>query len=78
MGGLQGYDLSCLEIFLDKEFIGFHLHWVERVDFGNLRGEIWVEFNGVVIGVVRGKLVMGFLREDIFKVFAPVRYNRLH
>ena len=62
-------------MFFDKGFTGFHLHWVERVDFSDLRGEVWAEFNGVVIGAVWGKLVMGFLGEDIFEVFAPVRYN---
>ena len=34
-----------------------------------------MEFNGVVIGTMRGELIMGFLQEDIFKVLAPVGYN---
>ena len=41
-------------MFFDEGFIRFHLCWIERIDFGDLWGEVWVEFNGVVIGVMRG------------------------
>ena len=34
-----------------------------------------MKIDGVVIGVMRRKLVMGFLQEDICKVFTPFRYN---
>ena len=37
-----------------------------------------MKFNGVVIGAMRGKLIMGFLREDICKVRTPVRYGRFN
>ena len=59
MGGLQGYDPSCFEVFFDKGFACFHLSWVERVDFGDLGGEVWVKFDGVVIGVMGRELVVG-------------------
>ena len=36
-----------------------------------------MEFNGVVIGAMRRELIMSFLGEDILKVLAPVRYDRL-
>ena len=34
-----------------------------------------MKFNGVIIRVVGGKLVMGCLGEDISEILAPVRYN---
>ena len=48
-------------MFFDKGFTHFHFCWVESIDFGNLGGEVWVKFNGVVIGAMRRELVMGFL-----------------
>ena len=43
----------------------------EYIYFGNLQDEHGLEVNGVVIGLVWGKDIMGFLEEDIFKVLAP-------
>ena len=53
----------------------FHFHWIEEVDFGDSGDEVGVKFNGVVIGMMGRKLVMGFLREDICKVLAPFGYD---
>ena len=64
-------------MFFDKGFACFHLCWIERINFGDLRGEVWMKFNGVVIGTMRRELVMGFLGEDIFEVLAPVGYDRI-
>ena len=75
MGGFRGYNPSCFKVFFNKGLASFHLHWVERVNFGNLWGEVRAKVNGMVIGAMRRKLVMGFLREDICEVFAPFRYN---
>ena len=60
LGGFRGYDLFCL-MFFDKGFTHFHLHWVERIDFGDLGDEVWMKFNGMVIRVMWRELVMGFL-----------------
>ena len=77
MGGFQGYDLSGSEMFFDEGFTSFHLCWVERVDLGDLGGKVQMEFNGMIIGVMGRKLVVGFLREDIHEVVAPFRYDQL-
>ena len=58
-------------MFFNEGFTSFHLHWVERIDFSNFGGKVWMEFDGVVIGTMGRKLVMGLFREDICKVFAP-------
>ena len=60
-------------MLFDEVFTGFHLCWVEGVDFGNFGDKVRAKFNGVVIGMMRGELVMGFLRKDTHKVFAPFR-----
>ena len=75
LGRFRGYNSSCSEVFFDKGFTGLHFCWVEQIDFGDFGDKVWMKFNGVIIGAMRGKLVMGCLREDISKVFAPVRYN---
>ena len=62
-------------MFFNEGFTHLHLHWVERIDFGNLGDEVGAKVNGVIIGAMRGELVMGFLREDICEIFAPVRYG---
>ena len=46
-------------MFFDKGFTCLHLCWVERIDFGNLGGEVWAKFDGVVIGAMGRELVMG-------------------
>ena len=46
-------------MFFDKGFACFHLCWVERIDFGDLGGEVRVKVNGVVIGAMGRELVMG-------------------
>ena len=48
-------------MFFDKGFTSFHLSWVERIDFGDLGGEVWTKVDGVVIGVMGRELVMSFL-----------------
>ena len=52
-------------MLLDEVFACFHFHWIKGVDFGNFGNEVRVKFNGVVIGMMGGKLIMGFFREDI-------------
>ena len=61
LGGFQGYNSSCLEMFFNKGSAGFHLRQVERIDLGNLGDKVWAKFNGMIIETMRGKLVMGFL-----------------
>ena len=58
-------------MFFNEGFTSFHLSWVEGVDFGNLGNQVRVKFNDVIIGAMKGKLVMGLFREDICKVFTP-------
>ena len=48
-------------MFFDKGFTHFHLCQVERIDIGDLGGEVWTKINGVVIGAMGRELVMGFL-----------------
>ena len=62
-------------MFFDEGFTSFHLHGVERVDFGYFRDKVRAKFDGVIIGAMGRELVMDFLREDISKVFAPFQYN---
>ena len=58
-------------MFFNEGFTSFHLHWVERVDLGDLGGKGWTEFNGMIIGMMGRKLVVGFLTEDIREVITP-------
>ena len=48
-------------MFFDEEFACFHFCWVEGIDLGDFGSEAWTEFDDVVIGMMRGKLIMGFL-----------------
>ena len=65
-------------MFFNEGFTSFHFHQIERVDLGNFRDEIGVKFNGMVIGTMGRKLIMGFLREDICKVFTPLWDDWFH
>ena len=58
-------------MFFNESFTSFHLGWVEGVDFGNLGDKVRMEFDGMVIGAMRRKLVMGLFREDVCKVLTP-------
>ena len=62
-------------MFINEGFTSFHFRWVERVDLGNFGGKVRTEFNGMIIGMMGRKLVMGFLREDIHKVVTPFQYD---
>ena len=62
-------------MLFNEGFACLHLHWVERVDFSNFGNEIGVKFNGVVIGTMRGELVVSFFREDVCKVLTPIGYD---
>ena len=62
-------------MFFNEGFTSFHLRWVERVDFGDLGGKVRMEFDGMIIGMMGGKLVMGFLREDICEIVTPSQYD---
>ena len=48
-------------MFFNKGFACFHFCWIERINFGDLGGEVWVEVDDVVIGAMRREFVMGFL-----------------
>ena len=63
-------------MFLNEGFASLHLCWVKGVDLGNFGDEVRFEFNGVIIGTVGGKLVMGFLREYVSKFVAPFWYDQ--
>ena len=65
-------------MFFNEGFTCFHFCWVERVDLGNLGDKVWTKFNGMIIGVMRRELVMGFLGEDIHKVFTPIWDDWFH
>ena len=45
-------------MFFDKGFACFHLSWVERIDFGDLGGEVRAKFDGVIIGAMGRELVV--------------------
>ena len=62
-------------MFFNKVFASLHFCQVERVDFHDFGNKVRAKFDGVVIRVVRGKLVMDFLGEDIGEVFAPFWYD---
>ena len=62
-------------MFLDEGFASFHLRWVKKVDFGNFGDKVRLKFNGVIVGMVGGKLVMCLLREHICKLIAPSWYD---
>ena len=65
-------------MFFNKGFTSHHFCQVEGVDLGNFGDKVRAEFDGIIIGVMRRELVMGFLREDISEVFAPFRYDWFH
>ena len=73
---LRGNNPSSLQVFFNKGFACLHLCWVEQVDFGNFGSEVGAKFNGMVIGTMGRKLVMGLLQKDVCKVFAPFRYGQ--
>ena len=62
-------------MFFNERFTRLHLRWVERVDFSNFGDKVRAKFDGVVIGMMRGKLVMSFLREDVCEVLTPIGYD---
>ena len=53
LGGFRGYNSSHLKVLLHKGLAHFHFCWVEGVNFGDFGSEVWVKFNGVVIGTMR-------------------------
>ena len=57
LGRFRGYDPSCLKVFFNEGFIGFHFHWVERVDFGDFGSEVWVKLDGMIIGAMNEGVV---------------------
>ena len=75
MGGFQRNNSSGFQVFFNKGLACLHLHRIERVDFGNFGNEVGAKFDGVVIGTMRGELVMSFLREDVCEVFTPIGYD---
>ena len=61
MGGFRGYNPSCLKVFFDKGLAGFHLCWIERVNFGDFGDKVRVKVDGMVVWAMGRELVMGFL-----------------
>ena len=60
-------------MFFNECLAGFHFLGVERIYFGNFRGEVGFEIDDVVVWAMGWELVMDFLGEYILKVFTPVR-----
>ena len=71
LGEFERHDSSSSKVFFDKVFASLYFCGVEQVDFSDFGNKVRMEFNGVVIEMVRRKLVMGFLCENVSKVFAP-------
>ena len=65
-------------MFFYEGFTSLHLGRVKGVNLSNLWDEIGVKVDGMVIGVMRRKLVMGFLKENIHKVLTPFWDDRFH
>ena len=61
LGGFRRYDMTSFEVFFNKRFARLHLCWIERIDFGDFGGEVWVEFYGMVIRMMRREFVVSFL-----------------
>lgn len=51
--------MSGFQMFFSEHLAGFHFLGSQEVDLGNFRSEDWSEVNGVVIGLMQGKFVMG-------------------
>ena len=77
LGRFRRNNSSGFQVFFHKGFACLHLRRVERIDFGNFGNEVGVQFDGVIIGAMRGELVMSFLGEDVCEVFAPIGYGWL-
>ena len=60
-------------MFIDEGLARFLFLWVKRVHLSNLWNKRRLKVDGVVIGSVGGKNIMGFLGEHIVKVGAPIR-----
>ena len=75
LGGFRGDYPSSLQMFFDERFACFHFCWIERIDLGNLGSEVGIKFDCVVVGAMGRELIMGFLREDVLEVLAPLRYG---
>ena len=75
MGGFEGYNLSCIQVFINKLLTGLKLGRIEWIDFGDAGGECWLKINGVVIMAMRWQFDMDLFREYIREVRAPVGYR---
>ena len=62
-------------MFLDEGFASFHFQGVQEIDFGNFQGKGWFEVNGMVIGLMQGKFVVGLFREHIGEDITPFQEN---
>ena len=65
-------------MFLNEGFACLHFCQVEQVDLSDLRSEVRVKFNCVVIGTMGRELIMSFLEEDVLEVLAPFRYDQFN
>ena len=70
--GLGRNDSSSFKVFIDKCLTCLLLLWVKRVDLGNLWNERRFEVNGVVIGLVGRKNIVGGFRKYILEIRTPV------
>ena len=65
-------------MFFNEVLTGLHFCQVEAVDFCKFGNEVRVKFDGVVIGMMRRELIVGFLQKDIHKISTPFRYEWFH
>ena len=60
-------------MFFNKCFTCFAFFGVEGINFGNFQNEIFLKINGMVEGLVEGKLIVSGFSKHISKVRAKAR-----
>ena len=74
-GGLWGFRRdysSSFKVFVDEHFTGFLFLRVEGIYLGNFGNKRRFKVDGVVVGSMGRKYVVGFLREHIFEIRTPI------
>ena len=64
---------SGLKVFIDEGLACFLFLWVERIHLSDLGNEQGLKVNGVVVGSVGRKNVVGLFGEHVCKVRTPIR-----
>ena len=75
-GSLRGFgrdNSSGLKVFIDEGLACFLFLWVERIHLSDLGNEQGLKVNGVVVGSVGRKNVVGLFGEHVCKVRTPIR-----